>query len=370
MVGLLGPRQVGKSTFARSLAEERNAVYVDLQLAAARTQLADPELFFRANAERLVVIDEVQRAPALFGALRPIVDADRRPGRFLLLGSASPRLMRDASESLAGRIFYTELTPFTHGEAAAAGVDLATHLTVGGYPQVLLALSERGRRRWTDNYLTTFVARDLAELGLSTNPQEFERLLGLLAHVHGGLLNASELSRSLRVTAPTVQRYVDILEGAFLLRVLRPLNANLGKRLTKSPRVYWRDSGLRHGLLGIRTYNDLLLHPALGSSWEGYAIEEICRAFGEYARPFFYRTAKGAELDLVLELDGARRLGFEMKFSTGPRLTRGFHQAVADVRPERTFVIVPESSRTPVAEGVEVCSLGEFLAEDVGRYLR
>ena len=360
-VGLVGPRQVGKSTLARSLVADRDAVFLDLQLAETRAQLAEPTLFFRANAERLVVIDEVQRMPELFSTLRPLIDEDRRPGRFLLLGSASPALMRGAAESLAGRIFYAELPPLSLPEALGAGYTLADHLVHGGYPQPLLELSDRGRRRWSNNYLTTFITRDLAELGVGTNPQEFERLLALLAHTHGGLFNASELARSLRITAPTVQRYVDLLEQAFLVRVLRPLHGNAGKRLVKRPRVYWRDSGLRHGLLGIRSYNDLLLNPALGASWEGYALEEVCRAAGEFAKPSFYRTAKGAEIDLVLELDGGRRLGFEFKFSTGPALGRGTYSAMDDTGLERLFVVTPETGGFALAETVEVVSLGKLL---------
>ena len=358
-VGVIGPRQVGKSTLARALVADRDAVFLDLQLAETRAQLAEPTLFFRANAERLVVIDEVQRMPELFSTLRPLIDEDRRPGRFLLLGSASPALMRGAAESLAGRIFYAELSPLSLPEATSAGVSVAEHLVYGGYPQPLLELSDRGRRRWSGNYLTTFVTRDLAELGVGTNPAEFERLLSLLAHTHGGLFNASELARSLRISAPTVQRYVDVLERALLVRVLRPLHGNFGKRLVKSPRVYWRDSGVRHGLLGIRSYNDLLLNPALGASWEGYALEEVCRAAGEIAAPSFYRTAKGAEIDLILEYDGGRRVGFEFKFSTGPVLGRGTYAAMEDTGVERLYVVTPETGGFALAENVEVVALGE-----------
>ena len=368
-VGLLGPRQVGKSTLARQLAADRGDVLVvDLQDRRLAARLSEPEAVFEANRERLVVLDEIQRAPELFGVLRPEIDAHRHPGRFLLLGSASPRLIRAASESLAGRIFYTELTPLSLPEVLAAGHDQRDHLTVGGYPEPLLHLRGRARRLWARNYLATFVTRDLNELGYAPNVPEFERLLAMLAHAHGGAYNASELSRSLRISASTVQRYVDLLEGAFLIRVLRPYLANVRKRLTKQPRLYWRDSGLRHHLLGIADYDELLLHPALGSAWEGYAIEEVCRALGPEARPSFYRTATGAELDLVVELSSTRRIAFEVKFSVAPRLTRGFYAAVGDVSPERTFVLTPDAERFDLRDDVTVCSLQTFLTAFAAAY--
>lgn len=364
-VGLLGPRQVGKSTLAAQLAAGRDSVVLDLQLASTQAQLAEPTTFLRTNADKLVVIDEIQRMPELFSTLRPLIDEDRRPGRFLVLGSASPELIRDASESLAGRIFYAELTPLSLPEVSVANVSQEDHLVYGGYPQPLLTLSDAGRRRWAANYLTTFVTRDLTELGVGTNTREFERLLALLAHTHGGLFNASELSRSLRITAPTVQRYVDVLSQAFLVRTLQPLTGNFGKRIVRSPRVYWRDSGLRHSLLGIRSYNDLLLNPALGSAWEGYVIEELCRAVGDAARPYFYRTARGAELDLVLEFDQGWRLAFECKFSTGPKLSAGTYRAIEDVMPEQTIVVVPEERRFAIGEGVEVMGISAAIEEAV-----
>ena len=367
-VGLLGPRQVGKSTLARGLAAEREATYIDLQSPANRAQFSDPTSFARAHADRLVILDEVQVVPEIFAALRPLIDEDRRNGRFLLLGSAAFRLVRAASESLAGRILYFELTPFSLPEVGGAGVEQGEHLLVGGYPQPLLQLDGPGRQRWADGYVTTFLSRDLAELGIQTNAAEFERLLFMLAHTHGGFLNASELARSLRISSPTVQRYVDILEGAFLLRVLRPYYRDFGKRVTARPRVYWRDSGLRHSLLGVRDYPSLLRNPALGSSWEGYVVEELCRRFDERRNAYFYRTSNGAELDLILELGFGRRLGFEIKFGADPKLTKGNPKAIADVEPDRTYVITSEGERYDLRPGVEVCPLRTFLAEVAGKW--
>ena len=266
VVGLIGPRQVGKSTLARAVASGREADFIDLQIDSVRTALDDPTQYLRLNAGKLIVFDEVQRMPSLFSSLRPVIDEDRRPGRCLLLGSASPTLMRHASESLAGRIFYHELTPLSWPEVKPAGIPLAEHLLRGGYPDALLGRGGARWRRWVSNYVTTFLTRDLLELGLSTDVVEFERLTSLLAHQHGDFLIASELARALRITAPTVQRYVDILEAAFLVRVLRPYLPNLSKRLVKRPRIYWRDSGLRHGLLDITTAERLYRHPAVGAS--------------------------------------------------------------------------------------------------------
>ena len=362
VVGLIGPRQVGKSTLAREIARERDAVFVDLQMDTVREALADPTQYLRLNAHRLVVFDEVQRMPELFSALRPIIDEDRRPGRCLLLGSASPTLMRSASESLAGRVFYYELPPLSYPEVKRAGIPLVEHFVRGGYPDALLGAGGARWRRWVNNYVATFITRDLSELGISTNVNEFGRLASLLAHQHSAQFSASELARSLRVTAPTVQRYVDILEAAFLVRVLRPLLPNLAKRLVKRPRVYWRDSGLRHGLLDITTAEQLYRHPAVGSAWEGYAIEEICRALGEFARPYYYRTSNGAELDLVIEING-HRYGFEFKFSAAQTLTKGTYAAIADVAPERAFVITVDGPTLAVREGLISCSLDTFLTD-------
>ena len=368
VVGLIGPRQVGKSTLARGIADSTDAVFVDLQIESTREALADPTQYLRLNADKLVVFDEVQRMPSLFSALRPVIDEDRRPGRCLLLGSASPRLMRSASESLAGRIFYHELSPLSYPEVREAGIALVDHFVRGGYPDALLGTPGRRWRRWVSNYVTTFITRDLSELGISADVTEFGRLASLLAHQHGRQFSASELARSLRVTAPTVQRYVDILEGAFLVRVLRPYLPNLSKRLVKRPRVYWRDSGLRHGLLDIASADQLYRNPAVGASWEGYAIEEICRALGEFARPFYYRTANGAELDLVVEIGGERRLAFEFKFNSTQTLTKGTYAALADVEPEMAFVITPDGPPLAIRQGLHSCSLETFLVEHVPTY--
>ena len=364
-VGIVGPRQVGKTTLAQQLADGRPVRWFDAQRPGDAQQLREAGLVLPDLADRLVVIDEVQLLPELFGRLRPIIDADRRPGRFLLLGSASPDLIRGASESLAGRIAYAELAPLSLPEVTAEGILMRDHLVAGGFPEPLLRLPAKRRERWFRAFITTYVTRDLAELGREVIRGDFERLLSMLAHQHGGLLNASALARSLTVTNDTVRRYIDLLERSFLVRRLPPWLPNVSKRLVKSPRVFFRDSGLRHHLLAVRDYATLLGHPGLGASWEGYVIEEIARVVGEAAAPHFYRTAKGAELDLVMDFRD-RRLAFECKFSEAPTLTKGFFAAVADVQPERTYVVTPGTERYEWAERVVVIGLETLLEELAG----
>ena len=365
--GILGPRQVGKTTLARTIAAERASTWFDLQRPADARQLAEAFRVLPALADRLVVVDEVQLMPELFGYLRPLIDEDRRPGRFLLLGSASPSLIRDASESLAGRIANSELTPMSLPEVAPAGLTLEDHLVRGGYPEPLLSLPPARRGRWYDSFLRSYVSRDLAELGHAVSESDFTRLISMLAHVHGGLFNASALARSLTVTHETVRRYVDLLERSFLVRRLLPWLPNASKRLVKSPRLYLRDSGLLHHLLGVADFRTLVGHITLGASWEGYAIEEICRAVGDAATPYFYRTAKGAEVDLVLDYR-SHLVTVECKFSDAPVLTKGFYNAIEDVKPRRTYIVTPSSARYETEAGVVVIGLRELLAELSGYF--
>ena len=364
--GLLGPRQVGKTTVARSLDEAavgRPVEYLDLQSPAARVRLGDPEGYLAERAERLVILDEVQLMPELFSVLRSVIDEDRSPGRFLLLGSASPTLLRGSSESLAGRISYNELPPLSLPEVADEGITRRDHWVAGGFPVPLLQLSRPERRsRWYDNLVASFVSRDLAELGHAADATELARLLSMVATSQGGLLNRQSLSRSLTGGGQTVDRYLNLLERGFLVRRLRPWLPNLTKRLVKSPRVYVRDSGLLHALLGIETYDRLRGHHLVGASYEGYVVEEIARALRGRGRLYFYRTAAGAELDLVVELRGAV-YAFEIKRSTAPTLTKGFWQAVADVRPRRTFVVVPEGQPADLKPNVRLLGLAHVLAE-------
>ncbi len=352
-VGLLGPRQVGKTTLARQLADAVDSQWFDLQRSSDVARLEESEQLLPQFADRLVVIDEIQLMPSLFGLLRPIIDENRKPGRFLLLGSASPALIRGASESLAGRISYSELSPISLLELAGEEIDFKQHLIVGGYPEPLLHLPASRRERWYRDFVRTYLTRDLAEIGRSVSDQAFGRLLRMLAYAQGGIFNASAFARSLTITNDTVRRYTSILEESFLVRSLQPWLPNLKKRLVKSPRLFIRDSGLVTYFLGISDYGDLLGRPEAGAIWEGYVIEEICRVVGDTAEPYFYRANGGAELDLILDFKSFQ-LAFEIKLSTAPRLSRGFYAAVDDLKPRQTFVVTPPSGPSYVGKKGEI----------------
>lgn len=310
---ILGPRQCGKTTLAKEWIE---GTYFDLEKPSDYRVFADdPELAFR-HFKDVLLLDEAQQLPELFSVLRAVIDEDRRRnGRFYLLGSVNPHLIRQVSESLAGRVGMTELTPFLYGEVAGKMDSLHSYWLRGGYPDACLESDTQRRTNWFNQYLQALVQRDLAGFGLKSSPPEMRRFLGMLAHVHGGLLNASELGRSMGVTYHTIGHHLDILEGHFLIRRLQPWHSNLGKRLVKSPKLYVRDCGLLHSLLGIRTEEDLLQSPRRGASWEGMLIENIIamEAMTHIGSQFwFYRTQAGAEIDLIVDR-GNERIGYEFK---------------------------------------------------------
>lgn len=330
VVALLGPRQVGKSTLARMIAQERRAVFVDLERPADAAKLRDAEIFLNSVADKLVIIDQVQRSPELFPQLRVQVDANRRHGRFLLLGSASPDLRRQSAESLAGRIEYHELTPFTLDEVGATPENQQRLWLRGGYPGSYLAASDLASSRWREAYIRTFLERDIPQLGMRLPAEHLRRFWTMLAHLHGQLWNGSQLARNLGISPPTARHYLDVLSDTFMVRILPPHHVNPGKRLVKSPKVYLRDSGLLHSLLGITRLEDILSHPTVGASWEGFVIEHLCAHATEGSRASFYRTSTGAELDLLLER-GAQLDAWEVNFGLVPRVTRGYHEALRNL---------------------------------------
>lgn len=356
---LLGPRQVGKTTLAREVAAARlDSVFLDMEDEADRARLAQPSAFFARYRDRLVVIDEVQALPEIFAALRPEIDADRRPGRFLLLGSASGRLLRQSSESLAGRVAYLELTPFLIDEVGAGPGDEATVISRlwlrGGFPQSFLAADDAASLAWRADLSRTLLARDLPQLGVTIPAETLRRFWRMCAHLQGQLFNASQLGLALGgVAHTTVGRYLDLMVDALMLRRLEPWHVNVGKRLVKSPKVYVRDSGLLHALLGIDSLDDLAGHPVAGLSWEGFLVEQLLAHLPPLAEFGFYRTAAGAELDLVVE-SGGRRIGYEVKLSNAPRPARGFWTACEDLGLDRAWVIAPVREGYPLAENVEV----------------
>lgn len=353
-VVLLGPRQAGKTTLARQIANAHAAsIYLDLERPSDLAKLTDPELFLSRYAEHLVVLDEIQHQPELFAVLRALIDEQRLPGRFLLLGSASPQLLRQASESLAGRIRFHELAPFDVSEIRPTHRQLQDFWLRGGYPLSWLAQSDTASLVWRESFIATHLERDIPSLGIRIPSTTLHRFWQMLAHLHGQLWNASRLAASFGVSAPTVQHYLDILEATYMLRRLPPFHANLGKRLVKSPKVYLRDSGLLHALLNIRTLNDLAGHPIVGASWEGWVLEQIAQLLESSWQLSFYRTAAGAEMDVVAER-GNQKIGFEIKFSSAPTLGKGFWSALSDLQLEHAYIIAPVENGYPLAANVEV----------------
>ena len=369
-VVLLGARQVGKSTLARHIAKQTpGAVFLDLELPADRARLDNPAAFFSAHRNHLVVIDEVQTFPELFAQLRPEIDAARHAGRFLLLGSASGVLLRQSAESLAGRVSYLELSPLLWDEVqssllAPSSTHQARLLAVqqywlrGGMPLSLLAPTDAKSLRWRNDYLQSLVRRDLLALGITIPSETLWRFLRMLAHQHGQLFNASALAVAMGGISPiTVSRYLDIFCDALIVRKLEPYFVNLGKRLVKSPKVYFRDLGLLHALLNIGQAHDLQGHPMAGYSWEGLVINHLAaqmsQGFGGNASLYFYRTSAGAEMDAVIDT-GSERIGFEIKLSDAPRVTKGFWNACADLQLSRAYVVAPVEHAWPLSDNAQV----------------
>ena len=365
-VALLGPRQVGKTTLALEVARTRVAVYLDLESEADRAKLSEPELYLPQHADKLVILDEIQRTPQLFRSLRGLIDAGRRrgrgKGRFLVLGSASIELLKQSSESLAGRIRYLELAPIDAGEAG--GERLATLWLRGGFPESFLAPSDAASLRWRTDFIRTYLERDVPQLGPRIPAETLRRLWTMLAHQQGGLLNAAALARALAVDGKTVASYLDLLVDLLLVRRLAPWHGNVRKRLVKSPKVYVRDSGLVHALLAIADREALLAHPVAGGSWEGLAIESLVAAAPDGAEAYFFRTAAGAEIDLLLKLPGHRKpWAIEIKRGLAPKLDRGFFLACEAAHPERRLVVYGGVERFPIADGVEAISLVDLCEE-------
>lgn len=352
---LLGPRQVGKTTLARAVAARHpGALFLDLERPADRAQLAEPELFLARHRDRLVVLDEVQMMPDLFTHLRPEIDADRRPGRFLLLGSASGALLRQRAESLAGRVGYLDLTPLLAAEVASDLSALQRLWHRGGFPLAYLAPSDRLSYAWRQDFIQTFLQRDLPQMGVALAADTLHRFWRMLAHLQGQIFNASQLGQSLGgASHSTATRYLGTLVDTMLVRRLEPHLVNVGKRLIRSPKTYIRDSGLLHALLNIASLSDLQGHPIVGASWEGFVVEQVAARLPEGAQLGFYRTVAGAEMDLVVQA-GARSLAIEVKFSSAPSVTKGFWHARDDLRPTRTVVVAPVERRFPLKEDVDV----------------
>lgn len=365
-VAIIGPRQVGKTTLALEIADGRESLYLDLESRADRAKLNEPELFLRNYEDQLVILDEIHRVPELFPEIRGIIDRGRRrgkmTGRFLILGSASIDLLRQSGESLAGRIEYVDLEPINALEAQSAEISTDTLWIRGGFPDSLLAKSDRDSSRLRRSFIRTYLERDVPQFGPRVPSETLERFWTMLANGQGSLLNASRLAAGLSVSAPTVTSYIDLLADLLLVRRLKPFHKNINKRLVRSPKIYVRDSGLLHALLGIVDYNELSGHPVVGFSWEGFVIENILSIAPEGTKASFYRTSSGAEIDLVLELPGKNGLwAIEIKRSLTAKVDKGFHIACEDIQADRQFVVCPIEESFKVSQSIEAIGLVPFL---------
>ncbi|MFN0036008.1 MAG: ATP-binding protein [Saprospiraceae bacterium] len=369
-VAIVGPRQVGKTTLAKNIsaALSRPTVYLDLEAEKDRRKLKDPYLFLKRYEGHCVVLDEIQRMPGLFELLRVMVDEHREPGRFLLLGSASPALLQQSSETLAGRIAYFELAPFNFLEINALYKEEDLWLR-GGFPGSLLAEGDELSFIWRQNFIRTYLERDLRLLGLTTEPAAIRRFWQMTASANGSIWNGERFASSLGVSGGTVKKQLDFLENAFLLTVLQAWHSKMGKRMVKAPKVYVRDSGILHTLLRLDFYEELLAHPALGSSWEGFVIEQIRQLVGDNLACFYYRTHNGSECDLVLAKGSEALAAIEIKFSSAPDVSKGFYLALEDLGTAHNFVVVPHGGDYPLKPNVEVVSLISFLQNHLPKLL-
>jgi len=358
VVAMLGPRQCGKTTLARSLGDYPSPNYFDLEDPLDLARLSNPKLALE-SLSGLVVIDEIQRSPELFPVLRVLVDRPNNTARFLILGSASRDLIQQSSETLAGRISYLEVTPFTLREV---GVSSLSALWIrGGFPRSFLAASDLESSRWREDYIRTYLERDLPMLGIQIPSASIRRFWMMLSHYHGQNFNASELGRSLQISDTTARRYLDILTGTFMISALQPWFENIGRRQVKTPKIYFRDSGIFHSLIGISDIDSLMVHPKLGASWEGYALEEVRRAYNAHEEEcFFWAVHQQAELDLLI-MQGGRRLGFEIKFTDSPSMTQSMRTAIETLRLDSLVMVVPGSAQFKLGDDVTVCGLERIL---------
>ena len=364
---ILGPRQIGKTTLAQQIAARTkpSPVYLDLENPIDLAKLDDPGQYFQTRTDRLIILDEIQRTPGLFQVLRGVIDRRRRAGQqagqFLILGSASRDLLKQSSESLAGRIAYKELTGLTVSEIKSK--DQETLWLRGGFPDSFLAHDERASMRWRMNFISTYLERDVPQLGPRIPAVTLRRLWTMLAHSQGEQVNVAKLAGGLDVSAHTAKRYIELLEDLLLVRTLRPWAGNIKKRLVKAPKVYIRDSGIAHALLNLTTRDDVLGHPVVGASWEGFALENILSVMPDGATSWFYRTAAGAEIDLVIEQRLHQRIAIEIKRSLAPSVSKGFHLGCEDIKAKHRYIVYPGAEQYPISNGVIVMPLVDMMTE-------
>ena len=362
VLGITGPRQVGKTTLSKKLAGEieKEVIYLDMENPTDLSKLSEPALYLEKNEDSCIIIDEVQRVPELFPILRSLIDKKRIPARFILTGSASPELIRDSSESLAGRIAYKELTAFNYIEICNHKLS-ALHWFRGGFPLAFLAPSDRVSSSWINNFIQTYIERDLPLLGLQAAPTFLRNLWLMLAHIHGNVINMELLSKSLEVTGPTIKKYIHFLSEAYLIRILPPFYINIKKRIVKSPKIYIRDTGILHQLLGISTYDMLEGNPMKGNSWEGYVIEQISLHVQNQYEMYFYRTHQGAECNLVLTIANKPEIAVEIKYTNAPRVGKGLRNSIDDLGTKKNFIICLSKEEFPIADNIIACCMSTFI---------
>ncbi|MBQ7490878.1 MAG: ATP-binding protein [Bacteroidales bacterium] len=363
-VAILGPRQCGKSTLIKMYAEDKeNFLYIDLQNRIDRQKIEDPLMFFQLNEQETICLDEVQLLPDIFSDLRAEIDRVRKPGRFVLLGSASRELIQHSSESLAGRIGLIDMTPFLLSEIEEQpNYNLSSYWFRGGYPDSYLAQNDESSAIWRENFIRTYLERDIPQLGFNIAAPKMLRLLTMLAYEHGGIINLAKLATSMNLSAPTIRHYIDIMEQTYIVRTLPPYFKNMRKRLVKTPRLYVRDTGLLHQVLNISDFNTLLSHPVYGHSWEGLVIENVSELMREASLSFFRSSDGKEEMDLLVELPD-KLIAIECKASHAPQLTEGFWKAVEDLQPQYTYVVTPSNERYHLQENVEVIGIAELLKQ-------
>lgn len=361
-VGIVGARQVGKTTLVKAIQTKilKKTQYIDLELPEDRLKLTEPSLYLSRFADQLIIIDEIQQQPELFPILRSLIDQNREAGRFLILGSASPIILSRSGESLTGRIIYSELNPLTITEIGTENWE--THWLKGGFPEAYL-MPEMPSWAWRNSFINTYISRDLPQIGLNVSPIIIEKLLQMLASIHGELLNETMIAKSLGVTVATVGRYIDFLENSYLIRRLYSYHSNIKKRLVKAPKVYFRDTGLLHRLLGVNQTTDLYGNSMAGNSFEGYVIQQIIANLNENVKPYFYRTADGAEIDLVLVQGIKAFISIEIKLSNAPKITRGNRISIMDLLTIHNFVITPSASTYPLDNEIVITDLKHIFTQ-------
>jgi predicted AAA+ superfamily ATPase len=370
---VLGPRQVGKTTLVKNFAKKlkKPIVYLDMELQSDRNKLVDIELFFANNRKKIVIIDEVQLMPEIFASLRPEIDALRKPGRFILTGSASPELVKGVSESLAGRVAYIDIHPISLFESAQKNISLSKHWFRGGFPNALLAKSNDDYNRWAEYFIRSYVERDLSAIfGVGITPALARNFWNMIAIQHGNIWNAESMARSLGVSGPTVNRYLEFMEGAFLFRKLPAWFINAKKRMVKAPKIYIKDTGLLHFSNNVIKQNSLQENPIVGASWEGYIIEEICKMLPNKIKPYYYRTHHGAEVDLILVNGIIPVACIEIKYSLSPTIKEGFYNCLEDLMTKNNFIIYPGETIYVKEKNVIVLPIIEFLQKHLPKIIK